>query len=52
MRDDRTQTTGFIMADQTRTISAKARKAIHVEELPEDILLKVSSLIKRILDND
>ena len=50
--DARTNTTGFIMADQIRTISAKKRNAKYIEDLPEDILDKVSSFIKRIIDNN
>jgi mRNA interferase MazF len=39
--DERTKTTGVILADQLRTIDISARQHSFVEGLPEDILDKV-----------
>jgi mRNA interferase MazF len=36
--DERTKTTGKILADQLRTIDANARNAMFVERLPDDLL--------------
>jgi mRNA interferase MazF len=50
--DDRTNTTGFVMADQIRTVCVNARNAKYIEDLPEDILDRVSSFIKKIIDDE
>ena len=50
--DDRTSTTGFVMADQIRTVCAKARSAKYIEDLPEDILDRVSAFVKKIIDDE
>ena len=36
--DERTDTTGYIMCDQVRTIDTLARKPVFVEKLPQDLL--------------
>ncbi len=50
--DERTGTTGFVMADQIRTISPDERNLRYVEEIPHDILERVANLIKGVLDSE
>ena len=44
--DNRTKTTGTILCDQARTLDISARNASFVEKAPEDIINKVTQLIK------
>lgn len=50
--DHRTKTTGFVMADQIRTVSPDFRNARFIEEIPSDILIRVLNLIKGILASE
>jgi mRNA interferase MazF len=42
--DAKTKTQGEIMVEQPKTIDTKARKIVHLEVLPKDILTKVLSI--------
>ena len=44
--DNRTKTTGTILCDQARTLDITARNATFVEKAPEDVIDKVTQLIK------
>jgi mRNA interferase MazF len=48
--DDRTETSGFIMCDQIRTVSPSSRRAEYIEDLPTDILEDVLDLIVSIFE--
>jgi mRNA interferase MazF len=48
--DDRTETSGFVMCDQIRTVSPSARRAAYIEDLPIDILEDVLDLIVSVFE--
>ncbi|MDR1069078.1 MAG: type II toxin-antitoxin system PemK/MazF family toxin [Clostridiales Family XIII bacterium] len=43
--DNRTQTQGVILCDQTRIVDVDARNAVYIERLPDDILDEVIDII-------
>jgi mRNA interferase MazF len=43
--DSRTVTTGVVLCDQAKIVDLKARKAVYVEVLPEDILEEIVDII-------
>ena len=46
MLDNRCKTTGTILCDQARTLDITARNATFIEKAPDDIIIKVTQLIK------
>jgi mRNA interferase MazF len=49
--DDSTDTTGFVMCDQIRTVSPVERQARYVENLPYEILSEVLDVVKGVLED-
>jgi len=50
--DDRTQTQGYIICDQIRTLDVDARKPRLVEELPEDLLKRALNMVVAIFEKE
>jgi mRNA interferase MazF len=48
--DKRTQTTGVILCDQTRTLDINARNYEYVETIPDDILFEAVDIINGFIE--
>ena len=48
--DERTNTVGYILCEQIRTIDTKARTPKHIEKLPEDLLQQVIDIVVSIFE--
>lgn len=48
--DDRTKTTGEILCEHVKSLDYRARKAVFVETLPDDLLSEVLDRVRMALD--
>jgi mRNA interferase MazF len=48
--DSRTNTTGFVICEQVRTIDVNARNPKYIEQLPDDLFNRVSDLVVSIFE--
>ena len=48
--DDRTQTTGVIMCDQTKILDICERNATFIEKIPDDIMFEVVDIISGFIE--
>ena len=47
--DERTQTTGFVICEQVRTIDVKARNPKLIEKIPGDLLRQVLDIVSSVV---
>ena len=50
--DNRTTTTGVVICDQVRTLDLTARSYKYIEDVPEDIINDVVSMVNQILTDN
>ena len=48
--DERTQTTGFVICEQVRTMDVKARTPKFLEKIPEDLLRQTLDIVSSVFE--
>jgi mRNA interferase MazF len=48
--DSRTQTTGVVLCEQGKALDLNNRQYVFVEELPDDLLVKIIDTVKALID--
>lgn len=48
--DERTQTTGFVICEQIRTMDVKARTPKLIEKIPDDLLRQALDIVSSVFD--